>query len=132
MKTCKLLIAAAVFALAGGAAFPADRKAENEARLARMLEGRTAGEPVACIPVFKPANRLAEIEGVALVYDAGDVIYVARPAEPDSLNVNDIMVLDRTGSQLCNTDAVRTVDRVDGRLTGLIFLSKFVPYAKQN
>jgi hypothetical protein len=66
---------------------PADRRLgqsaeENEAKLARMLEGRTAGEPVSCISALA-ATRIEVIEHVGIVYDAGSTIYVARPTNPN-------------------------------------------------
>ena len=131
MKTSRLIIAAAVLALAGAAANSADRVEKNEAKLAQMLEGRTAGEPVSCVPAYK-SDRLKVIDGVALVYDAGDVLYVAKPAHADELGRDDIIVIDRFGGQLCHTDVVRTIDRSGGYFTGVVFLSKFVPYRKQN
>jgi hypothetical protein len=130
MKTTKWLIAAAVLALAGTAANSADRTEKNEARLEKMLEGRIAGEPVTCIPAIK-GNRLEVIEGVAMVYKSGDILYVARPTDPKSLGRDDILVIDRFGSQVCYNDIVRTVDRTGGYFTGVVFLGKFVPYRKQ-
>jgi hypothetical protein len=133
MNTSRLIITFAALMLGASAVHSADKmdKAteKNEARLAKMLEGRTAGEPVTCIPLVK-SNRLEVIEGVGLVYDSGDTIYVARPTDPNMLQRDDIMVIDRFGSQLCNTDVVRTVDRNGGYMTGVVFLGKFVPYKK--
>lgn len=130
MNTSRLIIAAAVFALAG-LANAAGKTEKNEAVLAQMLEGRTAGEPVTCVPAYQ-SNRLKVIEGVALVYDSGDVLYVARPTQPDALGRDDIIVIDRFGGQLCHTDVIRTVDRMGGYFTGVVFLGKFVPYRKKN
>lgn len=132
MNTSRLMIAAAVLALAAAAAHAADkptRNEKNEARLAKMLEGRTAGEPVSCLPEYQ-TSRLEVIEGVGLVYGAGKTVYVARPADPDSLRWDDIVVINRTGGQLCHTDIIRTIDRLSGFTTGAVFLSKFVPYRK--
>ena len=133
MNASRLIIAAAVLALAG-MAHSSDkvdkRTAKNEATLAQMLEGRTPGEAVSCIPLFK-SERLQVIEGVALVYDAGDTIYVGRPTDPKMLDRDDVMVIERFGGQLCNTDVVRTIDRNGGYMTGVVFLTKFVPYKKQ-
>ena len=42
------------------------------------------------------------------------------------------MVVKRTGGQLCNTDIIRTVDRMSGFTTGVVFMSKFTPYTKQD
>jgi hypothetical protein len=138
MQFARQLFAGAALALAGAATLAADQAPKpdkiverNEARLAEMLKGRTAGEPVNCIPMVR-SNRLEVIEGVALAYDAGDTIYVARPTDPDMLKRDDVMVIERTSSQLCNTDVVRTIDRSGGYMTGVIFLKKFVPYKKQD
>lgn len=130
MRTSRMFLAA-VLALAVVTAHSADRKEQNEARLTKMLEGRTAGEPVSCVPVLK-RDGFHEIEGVALIYDSGDTLYVARPTDPNALGPNDVMVLARVGSQMCNTDVVRKVDRNGGYDTGVVFLTKFVPYRKQN
>jgi len=134
MHTFKLIAAAAIVALAGTVAHSADKidkkTAKNEAKLAQRLEGRVAGEPVSCIPVYQ-SSRLEVIEGVALVYDMGDTLYVARPSDPQTLRRDDILVINRFGSQLCDTDVIRTVDRNAGFMTGVVFLKKFVPYKKQ-
>ena len=101
--------------------------AEGEARLAKMLQGKTAGEPQSCIPAMLN-NRLTVIDETAVVYDAGNTIYVARPETPRSLDSSDVLVVERTGGQLCSHDIIRTVDRSLGFTTGAVFLSDFVPY----
>jgi hypothetical protein len=134
MNTSRLLIAAAVLVFAGATVQAADkptRAEKNQAKLAKLLEGRTAGTPMTCIPGFQ-SNQLQVIEGVALVYGSGDTLYVARPTYPDSLRWDDIVVINRFGGQLCHTDIIRTVDRMSGFTTGTLFLDKFVPYKKQN
>lgn len=131
MDKCKPIIAAAVIALVGATSHAETRAEKNQARLAKMLEGRTAGEPQTCIPGYA-ANRLEIIEGVALVYNGGDTLYVAKPSQPEQLRSDDVLVIERYSGQLCNTDVVRTVDRSGGFLTGVLFLEKFVPYKKQH
>jgi len=138
MQSPRFVFASAVLVLAGAATQAADQASKpdkfverSEARLAEMLKGRIAGEPVSCIPLVR-SNRLDVIEGVALVYDAGDTIYVARPTDPQMLRRDDVMVIERTSSQLCSTDVVRTIDRTGGYMTGVVFLKQFVPYKKQN
>ena len=138
MQSARIVFASAVLALGAAAAHAADQAPKpdkfvekNEARLAERLKGRVAGEPVSCIPLIR-SNRLEVIEGVALVYDDGNTLYVARPTDSDMLRRDDVMVIERTSSQLCNTDVVRTIDRSGGYMTGVIFLKQFVPYKKQN
>ncbi len=116
---------------AGPMAASAQTIAERgEARLAQMLEGREAGTPVACISAMRD-NRLQVIDRVGLVYDAGDTIYVARVDNPNSLNGNDVPIIERFGSQLCRYDVRRTVDRYNGFVSGAVFLQDFVPYTKK-
>ena len=129
MKTLATILAGGALALAGTTAALAKSAEENEAKLARMLEGRTAGEPVSCISALN-SNRMEVIEHVGIVYDAGSTIYVARPNNPESLGRNDVVVIERYGGQLCATDVIRTVDRYQGFTTGAVFLDDFVPYSK--
>jgi hypothetical protein len=106
------------------------RAEKGEARLAKMLEGRTAGEPVSCISTLRSTG-LETIDNTAIVYDAGKTIYVARPINPKDLGPWDVLVIKRTtGSQLCSNDILYTVDQGTGFRTGSIFLKDFVPYTK--
>jgi len=130
MKKLAMILAGAALALTGTTAVSAATPAEKgEAKLARMLEGRTAGEPVKCVSALR-SNRIKVIEHVGIVYDAGDTIYVARATNPQSLGHWDVPVIDRFGSQLCSNDVIRTVDRNAGYVTGPVFLNDFVPYTK--
>lgn len=129
MKVLTTLLAGAALALTGTAASAETLVERNEAKLARMLEGRTAGEPVSCITTPR-TNKLEVIEKVGVVYDAGDTIYVARPSHPNQLGRSDVVVIQRFGSQLCKTDVTRTIDRMSGHVSGAVFLSDFVPYTK--
>ena len=129
MKTLVMILAGAAIALTGTTAALAKTQEQNEAKLARMLEGRTAGEPVSCISALN-SNRMEVIEHVGIVYDSGSTIYVARPTDPRQLGRNDVVVINRFGGQLCTTDVIRTVDRYQGFTTGAVFLDHFVPYRK--
>lgn len=131
MKTAQSISSAALLVLLGAAAVAAGKSEENESRLAKMLEGRTAGEPVNCITAFR-SEKLQVIEDVALVFDAGDTLYVARPTNPDALRRDDVVIINRFGGQLCHTDIIRTVDRQGGYTTGVLFLEKWVPYSKKD
>lgn len=129
MKKLLTLAAAGAFALTGtnvAAETPAER---GEAKLAELIEGRVAGEPVSCITTFR-SNGLRVIEHVGLAYDSGDTIYVARTTNPRMLDRSDVPVIERMGSRLCRTDVMHTVDRYSGFTTGVLFLEDFVPYTK--
>ncbi|AKH43070.1 hypothetical protein FHS61_001231 [Altererythrobacter atlanticus] len=130
MKRIAAVLAGMALALGSGTAATAQTRAEKgEAKLAKMLEGRVAGDPVKCISQHN-MSRLEVIDETALVYDAGSTIYVARPKDPKMLDDSDILVVDRYGSQLCTNDMIRTVDRMGHFLTGIVFLEDFVPYRK--
>lgn len=130
MKAFATILAGAALAVCGVSEASAATLAERgEARLATMLEGRTAGEPVNCISALN-SNRIKVIEHVGVVYDAGNTIYVARSTDPKALGAWDVPIFERFGSQLCTTDIIRTVDRSSGFPTGVVFLNDFVPYTK--
>ena len=131
MKTLAAILAATALTLTGAAASAATTAEKGEARLARMLEGRTAGEPVGCITTMRN-NDLQVIDEVGLVYDAGETVYVARPADPRMLRRTDTLVIDRfSPSRLCVDEPIRTVDRHGGYFTGVVFLQDFVPYTRE-
>ena len=131
MKASKFMsvIASASLALTGCMAYQASttRAQRGEAELARMLEGRVAGSPRSCISAMVD-NKLKIIDQTALVYDAGNTIWVARPSDPSSLDTRDILIIERISGQLCKQDIVRTVDQTSGLMTGVVFLGDFVPY----
>ncbi len=101
----------------------------EEAKLATMLQGRVAGQPRSCISAFD-LSRMQIINHTAMVYKSGDTIWVSRPADPHSLDTSDIVVIKRTGGQLCKQDIIRTVDRTGGFTTGVVFMGDWVPYKK--
>lgn len=130
MKALALILAGGALALSGATAASAETRAEkSEARLAKMLEGRTAGEPVKCISALS-SNRIRVMDHIGIVYDAGNTIYVARATNPNHLDHWDVPVIERFGGQLCSNDIMRTVDRSSGHITGPLFLNDFVPYTK--
>ena len=130
MKLITPILVGAALALGATAANAGDREAKGEAKLAEMLEGRVAGEPVRCITTFR-SNSPQIIDRVALVHEEGDTIYVARPERPRSLDSSDILLIERFSSnQLCSGDQMRMIDRHGGFMTGLVFVREFVPYTK--
>ena len=104
---------------------------KGEAKLAKMLEGREAGEPTSCIHTFSTGN-LQVIDGTALVYRQGKTLWVNRTRNPDSLDDDDYLVIRKFGSpsQLCKMDNVTTRDRGSNFFSGVVMLSDFVPYRK--
>lgn len=124
--------AAALAALALPGAATAEEKpyAKGEAELAKMLEGRVAGEPVRCLPSSR-LDQSTVIDKTAIVYRSGSRLYVNRPrGGADQLSDDEILVTKIYGSQLCNIDKIDLVDRTSRMWSGFVVLGDFVPYTK--
>ncbi|AJA10637.1 hypothetical protein SKP52_18840 [Sphingopyxis fribergensis] len=122
------LLAAA--ALAAAPAATAREKLAPEDQLAKLLEGRVAGEPQDCISL-STARSSQIIEKTAIVYKVGSTYWVNRPrGGAESLDDDDILVTKTTGSQLCSIDAVELRDRTSHFYAGFVSLGKFVPYKR--
>ncbi|MBN9505321.1 MAG: hypothetical protein J0I69_04775 [Altererythrobacter sp.] len=131
MKALATILAGAALLGLGVSSASAETLAEKgEARLAKMLEGRTPGTPVSCVNGVR-SSRITVIDEVGVVYDDGKTIYVSRPSNPKSLGPWDVPIIERFGSQFCKTDLIRTVDSTGGYVTGPVFLGDWVPYTKQ-
>lgn len=128
MRKLALALVATATLLTGAMAQAGERR-DPEERLARMLEGRVAGEPVNCLSHWNTRD-MRVIDGVALVFRAGGTLWVNRPENAEDLDDDDIMVTRTFGSQLCDLDIVRTVDRTSQFPTGFINLGEFVPYRR--
>jgi hypothetical protein len=130
-RSLALVLAIGVLALS-----PAHAKhalaAQGEAKVAKLIAGRTAGMPVGCIDTaYRIPDGLQVIDGVGVVYDAGKTIYLARATHPETLRWTDRAAVDRADPmRLCAGDRILTRDRETGLQTGVVFLQDFVPYTK--
>ncbi|MCX7285855.1 MAG: hypothetical protein NTX28_17770 [Novosphingobium sp.] len=133
MKKTASKIAAALAAgslLLIGAAADAKPRLTPEQQLEKTLEGRVAGEPVSCIYLPR-VNGTRIYDKTAITYDTGSTIWVNRPDSGAAiLDDRDIMLTTPWGSQLCNVDIVRMIDRNGGFWRGTVGLGQFVPYTK--
>lgn len=127
----RLALSAAAIGLLAAPAAQADEHAEmtkGEKRLAKMLEGRVAGEPERCIRTIG-SRSLTKIDDTALVYKSGDTIWVNYTKTPEAIDDSDYLVIRKfSGTQLCRTDQVETFSRGGNFFSGVIFLDDFVPY----
>ena len=105
-------------------------QARYDAKLAKALEGRVAGEPVRCIDM-RSIRSSTIIDKTAIIYEVGNKLYLNRPADgASSLDSDDVLVTKTSSSQLCDIDIVRLIDRSNHFPTGFVNLGKFVPYSK--
>lgn len=128
MKRLTIALTAAT-ALLVTPAVHAKSKQTGEEKLAKILEGREAGEPTDCISLHA-ARDARIIDKTAIVYDAGSVIYVNRPVNAKYLDDDDVMVTKPTTGRLCKLDTVRMHDRSGFWYSGFVGLEQFVPYRR--
>lgn len=131
------MIRKSLLILAGAAAMAAvpaqaSQNRSPEQQLERALRGRVAGEPVDCVNL-RNVRSSQVISGTAILYEAGNTIYVNRPRSgAESLSDFAVQVVEPFNSRLCSIDTVRLVDRGSGTFRGVVFLGEFVPYRRTN
>lgn len=125
-----ILASIAAISLLATAAQAAPRQTPEE-KLAKALEGRTAGEPVNCI--YQRDIRSSRIyDRTAILYELNNgTYYLNRPdGGASSLSWNDVLVTDTHSPQLCSIDIVKLYDSSPWMQSGFVNLGKFVPYKK--
>lgn len=131
LKRMVSLSAVAVLSLAATplAAQAADNAA-GQAELAKLLEGRTKGEPQKCLGDSERRN-MQVIDDTAFVFRDGDTIYVNQPDNTRFLDEFDVPVFRISGSSLCRLDQVEMRSRASGIGGPVVILNDFVPYTRQ-
>ncbi|PAL22256.1 hypothetical protein [Sphingopyxis sp. GW247-27LB] len=122
------ILSAAILAAAPAAA---KDKPTGEEKLAKILEGRVAGEPQDCI-TLSSATSSQVVDDTAIVYRIGSTLWVNRPrGGAESLDGDDnILVTKLTGTRLCSIDTIELHDRNSHMYAGFVSLGEFVPYRK--
>ena len=130
-KFSALLLSAALMATGMSAHAASKPRETGEAKLAKAIEGRTAGKPVNCIN-FRSIRSSQIINGTAIIYESNNgTLYVNRPASGAGfLRTGDALVTQTSLSQLCNVDIVRLVDTGARFERGSVGLGDFVPYER--
>ena len=103
--------------------------APGEAELFQLLEGRVAGEPVRCLSTFQRQN-MQVVDHTAFVFKDGDTLYVNRPEGANFLTWSDLPAFETWGSDVCEKDRVRLLDRSSGIQGPILVLGNFVPYRR--
>jgi len=128
MKTFAIALATTL-ALLAAPATAGKQRLTGEEKLAKILEGRVAGEPERCLPM-SATNDLKIVDKTALVYGRGKTVWVNRPSNADSLDDDDILVRRSHTAQVCSLDMVKLVERSSLMQVGTVGLTEFVPYRK--
>ena len=126
----RMLIAIAFGGLIAASPAQAGPGKSPEAKLAKALEGRVAGEPVDCINLRQVTSSQI-IDRTGILYQVGGTLYLNRPRSgANSLDHWDTLVTKLHDSRLCSIDVVQLYDTASRMQTGFVFLDKFVPYKK--
>jgi hypothetical protein len=124
--SARIMFALAVAATMASPAWA--RKDDPATQLAKLTEGRVAGNPQRCISLSQ-VNDTQVIDKTTVVYRVGNVNYVnTLKSGANILDSDDVLVTHTFGSQLCEMDTIHMVDRFGGGRTGFAILGPFVPY----
>ena len=122
------LILPAVAVAAAACPAQAFGKDDPAAQLAKITEGRVAVDPRQCIDLPQVYNTQI-INKTTIAYRIGNTWYVNKlRSGAEALDSDDVMVTRTFGSQLCELDSVKMVDRYGGFMRGFVVLGPFVPY----
>ena len=103
----------------------------QQAELAAELDGRVAGDPVACVKQRDIRGNRSVGEGVILFDGPSGIIYVNRPAAGcPSLDRGRSLVTRTISTRLCRGDLARVFDPTTGIEYGGCSLGDFVPYRR--
>lgn len=130
----KPLIAAMLFLAGAGVAGTAvAARDSDEAAYAKLLAGKVAGRPQACLDTDRPQAQLSAF-GDKLIYKVSrSLVYVNQTTGGcENVSHGDALVTQRVLSRACRGDIARTVNLPAGGFqTGSCALGDFTPYRSQ-
>lgn len=107
--------------------------AKSAEKLAKALEGRTAGQPAMCVPNLHGQARMQVIDDGTILFRDGSTIYLQRPAGgcPGIESRGYTLVSRKVGQhQICRGDIQQLVELQTGIQGGTCVFSEFIPYRK--
>jgi hypothetical protein len=127
------MLTIALFATALAANSAASSPTSGEMKLARALEGHTAGKPVSCIPL-RQIRSSHIIDDTAIVFETGNgTLYVHRPDLGEvGLSGTNTLVLKTHSSQLCRGDTLILYDGASKHEVGSVALGSLVPHRRDS
>lgn len=132
----RLFAGMALAALALGGCTPtaemqASQRARADRELAEALKGRVPGKPVSCVRADRVNGPQVIDDNTILYRESG--VRVWRNDLPDgcpSLHGDPLLVLELHGSEICENDIFRVVDRASSMPMGSCRFGKWTPYSK--
>lgn len=133
MHRCIYRFNVAALMLAGSFGCAQSPLPRQEARLAEILDGRVASAPVSCIAGPAVSAPLLVLDQIGVVFDAGDVVYVARINARGKFDGADrVLFRNASPNTLCKGDKLLAVHSDRSARTETVQLPEFVPYVKFN
>lgn len=131
MVLLPVLISLGACTTAEGGAMRAKMEADEQARLAKKLEGFTAGEPRSCIDT-RDLRGPESFGDRTLLFQVSRNFYYRSDVNGSCQGVGkgEALVTKQFGSQMCRGDIARSVDLVAGFQRGSCALGEFVPYRR--
>lgn len=105
---------------------------QQQAKLDKRLEGRTAGEPQSCISMNEQRN-MTVISDDILIFGSrrnAKTIYVNKPYGGCRNAANSILSYSRPTSSLCKGEIIKLIDSASRIEMGSCAFGDFVPYTK--
>ncbi|MBQ0770863.1 hypothetical protein [Parasphingorhabdus sp.] len=105
---------------------------QQQAKLDKRLEGRTAGEPQSCISMNDQRN-MTVISDDILIFGSrrnAKTIYVNKPYGGCRNAANSILSYSRPTSSLCKGEIIKLIDSASRIEMGSCAFGDFVPYTK--
>ena len=102
------------------------------AKVLKVLAGRTAGEPVSCVPLRRLGSTQI-VDETAIIYKSSSRIWYVN--QPDNgrctlLRPNRMTVLRTPSSELCANELIMIAEPNSPISYGACSMGKFVPYMK--
>lgn len=126
-------LVAGALAVAGCATAPqrAERSPEAEAQLARLLEGKVAGQPQSCLSSFRTQDMTVIDERTILYRDGSNRVWrndMLGPCTGLGRPGTAIVTRQVSGGTLCRGEIAQIIDTAAGFTTGSCAFGDFVPY----
>ena len=131
MRSLSLLVIASALAACSTTMEPTTRSAEAQAQLDKLLAGKVAGTPVACLPQARPSANMVSIDDNTIAFRQGSRVYINHPSGGCSNLGGSFALVTRTPStRLCRGDIAEVTDLRSGFTVGSCTLGDFVPFNK--
>ncbi len=138
MRSMSLLLMTGALAACTTAPPPGPRSAEAEAELQQLIAGRTAGQPMSCLPGYNSrSSNMTAIDDSTIAFSngSGGDVYVSNVTSGGCARLASgfyTLVTRTTGSRLCSGDIANVTDLRTGIIVGSCALGEFTPYRRQD